>query len=136
MNLLIALFLIVFEAIKEGFKSHKWHIASEMVELVYLTVIALVFFGWVNGALPHRMYEPDLWYILIGYTFLRYAIFDAIFNISAGLSLFYIGKTKLYDKILGKVSDKTGGTIVFFTKGIALFWGLCWLLGWRWGIGQ
>ena len=129
MNLLIALFLIVFEALYEGFKLRKWHIISEIIEFIYLACITFVIFGWYNGYFAATATNPDFWFVLFGYVLLRFAIFDLIFNLSAGLSVFYIGKTKLFDKLLSKL-----GAWVFVPKLIAFGIGLSWVCGWRYGI--
>ncbi len=134
MNLLIALLLITFEATSEGFKLRKWHIVSEMIELIYLACITFIIFGWYNGYFAVMVSNPEFWFILFGYILLRYAIFDFVFNLASGQSLFYIGNTKLFDKILGKLSEKTAGWFPYVTKSIAFGIGLSWICGWRFGI--
>lgn len=134
MNLLIALFLIVFEASYEGFKLRKWHITSEIIEFIYLIFITFVIFGWYNGYFVEMPTNPDFWFVLVGYILFRYAIFDFIFNLASGNSLFYIGNTKLFDKLLGKLSEKTAGWFVVISKLIAFGIGLSWICGWRYGI--
>lgn len=129
MNLLIALFLIVFEATFEGFKLRKWHIASEMVEFIYLACITFIIFGWYNGYFAPTATNPEFWFILFGYVLFRFAIFDIVFNLAANQSIFYIGKTKLFDKLLVKL-----GAFVFIVKLLAFAIGLSWLCGWRYGI--
>ena len=127
-NLLIALFLILFEACYEGFGLRKWNTISEIMEDIYILVIAYVLF---SGGIPQT---GSFIHVFIGYIMFRYAIFDAVFNLAAGQSLFYIGKKKFYDRALKVISDKWQGHMVFISKGIAFFWGLIWLLGGQYGI--
>ena len=129
MNLLIALFLIMFEACYEGFKLRKWHIVSEIIEFIYLACITFVIFGWYNGYFATTPTNPDFWFVLFGYVLLRYAIFDLIHNMAAGLPLFYIGNTKLFDKIQAKL-----GAFILVPKILSLLIGITWLCDIRFGI--
>ena len=65
MNLLIALFLIMFEALYEGFKLRKLHIVSEFIEMFFLGVIAFIVLAYSNGYLPQRPYNPDFWFVFL-----------------------------------------------------------------------
>jgi len=127
MNLLLALFLIVFEAVFEGLKTAGHHVASEIVEAVYLSVITFGLFAWINSVTAFD-YKPIV-RLLIGYILLRFALFDIIWNISAGVEWYYYGVTKLYDKIMSAL-----GSWGWMVKGIAGVWGISWLLGWENGI--
>lgn len=81
---LIALFLITFEALQEGFKIRGRHTLSASIEFIYLAGMAvLIFMAW----------KP-----ILGLIFLRFAIFDGILNTVAGQPFFYIGTTKYYDR--------------------------------------
>jgi hypothetical protein len=127
MNLLLALFLIIFEAVYEGIKTAGYHVASEIVEFVYLAGITFGLFAWINSVKAFD-YKP-LVKILIGYVLLRFAIFDIIWNISAGREWYYYGVTKFYDKIMMAL-----GSWGWMVKAIAGVWGISWLLGWQDGI--
>ena len=133
MNIIIALLLITLEGTYEGFKLRGWHKVSELIELIYLAGVTFVVFAFFNGYLtfPAKDY---FYYTLIGYILFRYALFDAIRNISAYRPLTYIGNTKVYDILLNKLSDKWNGHLVAITKLIALLWGFAWLMGWQFGI--
>ena len=130
MIILVAIFLILFEACFEGLKLAGFHIASELVEMVYLSGITLGLFAYFSGqkSWPYKSYFIK---ILIGYVLLRFAIFDVIFNLSAGLSLNYIGDTKLFDKGLNWLREMWGMSPVWFLRGIAGFWGITWLTGYK-----
>jgi hypothetical protein len=126
MNLLLALFLIVFEAVFEGLKTQGFHVASELVEAVYLSGVTLIVFAWINRTpwftiIPMQSFLK----VLIGYLMLRFAIFDTIWNIAAGQDLLYYGTTKLYDRILSAL-----GAFTFILKFTALIWGIAWLTKW------
>ena len=48
MNLLLAIFLIVFEAVSEGLQTGGHLLAAELVEFVYLAGITLGLLMWLN----------------------------------------------------------------------------------------
>jgi len=127
MNLILALFLIIFEAIFEGLKTGGHHIASEMVEAVYLACVTFGLFAWINSVKSFE-YKPIL-RILIGYVLLRFALFDLVWNIAAGQDWFYYGITKAYDIFMAKL-----GGWGWFLKVVAGIWGVAWLMGWQDGI--
>lgn len=135
MNLLLAFLLIVLEATFEGLKIAGHHVASEFVELVYLTGVTLTAFAWLNKIdrkFIFRQVAVDRFIIiLIGYFLLRFSIFDSVWNLAAGQSFFFYGSTKLYDITMTKL-----GTFGWMLKGIAGFWGIAWLMGWRNGIAR
>lgn len=124
MNLLLALFLIIFEAVFEGLKIAGYHVASEIVEAVYLSGITLGLFAWINGQKKFD-YKPVI-KILIGYVLLRFCLFDLICNISAGQDWNYYGFTKLYDRVMLEL-----GGFGWMIKAIAGFWGIAWLIGYK-----
>ena len=125
MNLLLALFLLL-EAVFEGLRTGGHYLASELVEVVYLVGITPMVFAWFNKV--HIAYETKLVSfikVLIGYLLLRFALFDIIWNISAGQDLFYYGTTKLYDRIMTYL-----GSWGLMWKCISLVWGIAWLTKW------
>jgi hypothetical protein len=112
--LAIILFLTVLEAMHEGLKLRTDHVgynfpswlpgAIEMVKLTGMVVIILFLIKtdhWSDYTGIRDSWK--FWGYLVpqftlGWIFIRYAIFDYIYNLCAGLSLDYIGKTKLYDQ--------------------------------------
>jgi hypothetical protein len=124
MIFLLAIFLILFEAIYEGLKTRGFHIASASVEFVYRAVITIGLILWVSDV---TLFHSDhlLWKSIGGYILLRFAIFDLIWNISAGQNIFYLGRTKLYDKYLSKVPV---GFVWFIKIIVVLPVGLTWLI--------
>jgi hypothetical protein len=133
MNLILALFLIVGEATFEGLKIRGRHILSASFEFLYLSVITFICFAWVAD-LPNiwdAIYIP-MWKILLGYVFVRFALFDLVYNFVAKQKLNFIGSTKLFDKLLSKIRDMWGMSTIWFVRGILGVIGLVWLLN----IGQ
>lgn len=133
MNLLLAFLLIVLEGVFEGLKIAGFHVASEFVELVYRAGVVLMGYAWL-----HKLYifKKDIRtdrfiIIIIGYFLFRFAIFDSIWNLAAGQNFFFYGSTKLYDITMTKL-----GTFGWTLKGIAGFWGIAWMAGWRNGIAR
>jgi hypothetical protein len=133
MNLLLVIFLILFEATYEALKVRGKHIASELIEFLYLSGITLICFAWVNGVLfPFEINSASYWKIIAGFVLLRFAIFDLLFNIICGVNIFYIGKTKLYDNILHWIIEKgVQPNLIWFARFICLCISLAWLLNYK-----
>lgn len=144
MNLLIALFLILFEASAEGLSLAGHKGLAGVIEFIFLAVVTFVMFSYTTGA--YRIFtrrntvlslQPPIVRIIGGYVLLRFAIFDAIHNVCAGLPMFYIGKTKWSDQIwqwFFSVSGIATDHFLFMFKLIALLIGVSWLMGWQNGI--
>jgi uncharacterized membrane protein len=123
--LLLALFLIVFEAVYEGLKSRGKHIFSEMIEFVYRGVIVIGLFAFALGyQFPFYVVPVSLIKMVAAYILMRFGIFDVIWNISAGKEWNYIGLTKLYDRTLQKIP----GSVLYPVKFICLVVGIVWFL--------
>lgn len=131
-NLLVALFLILFEAIPEGFADRGWKTLGGVLEFIKIAVITVFIFGTINGYFIY--YVPNvntMFYLIGGYLLLRFAIFDFAYNISRGVELFYIGTTKLFDKFWQWFFNLTKfppAHFFFMTKLIAAAIGITWLL--------
>jgi hypothetical protein len=126
MILLLAIFLIVFKAVYDGLKTRGLHIPSAMVMWVFLAVNTLGLFAWATGNpfLWDVQFIP-YWKVIIGFVLVRFALFDVIWNISAGMKLNYLGRTKFYDEFLGLVPR---GFVWFVKIVIALPVGLTFLI--------
>lgn len=130
MNLLLAIFLIITEAVFEGLKIAGYYVPSELIEFVYLTGITLTAFAWLNKKYIFKEIRADRFIIILtGYFLLRFSLFDSIWNIAAGQDWDYYGGTKLYDRLMIQL-----GGWGWMLKGIAGIWGIAWLMGWRNGI--
>ena len=126
MNLLLAIFLIVFEAVSEGLQTGGHLLAAELVEFVYLAGITLGLLMWLNWRQVNSFYDRSkLIKVIIGYILLRFALFDLVWNISAGQDLFFYGTTKVYDRFMSSL-----GSWGWMWKGISLIWGIAWLTEW------
>jgi hypothetical protein len=127
MNILLALFLIIFEAVFEGLKIQGFYLASEIVELIYRVGVSLMAFAWLERNTIRYNYNilPSFLKLVVGYFLLRFALFDLIWNLSAGQHWDYYGTTKIYDKIMA-----TLGGWGWFMKGCAGVWGLAWVTKW------
>jgi hypothetical protein len=121
MLFIAALILIVVKAVYDGLKTRGLHIVSEIIEFFYLAFVTIVFFAFLL-AYHNPVNVPDvlLWKALIGFILLRFAIFDIIWNLSAGKSIFYIGTTKCYDKTLQWLVDRIGIGSLFFIRFVCL----------------
>jgi hypothetical protein len=132
MNLLVALFLILFEAIPEGFADRGWKTLGGILEFIKLAVITIFIFGTLNGYFMYRIDNTNtLFYLLGGYLLLRFAIFDFAYNISRGINLFYIGSTKIFDKFwrwFFNITKLPEPHFFLVIKLIALVFGIIWLL--------
>ena len=135
MNLLIALFLIIFEAVPEGLADRGKKALAGILEFIYLIAITFATFAIFNGII---LYSPDtcLWRVLVGYALLRFAIFDFVYNLTRGNSLLFIGSSKLFDKAQNRLILRfsISLTLIVFVRFIAFLWGFAWLMGWENGI--
>jgi len=122
MSLYFAFLLTIPEALYEGLRA-KHPMLSFGIEFLFRFGIAVVIFAIAGGFYING--EQDyFFYHLFGYVLLRFAIFDFVYNLSADLPFFYVGTTKVYDKVLAKVPMH----LIVFVKAIALFMGIVWLL--------
>lgn len=123
MNIAIALFLIIFEAVPEALASRDKKTIAGVIELVYRAVVALVFFAVACGFHYNGEMDNFLYYVG-GYVLLRFALFDYLYNVVANQPMFASGTTKLYDKLFGRLPWHLLG----FMRAIALWIGIVWLL--------
>ena len=129
MILLTAIFLIVFESVPDALALKNKTIAG-LVLFVYRAVVTLIIFAWMTG-IVYGLNLHSYVYIIAGYVLMRFAIFDFIYNLTAGLKLTYIGKTKLSDKFwqwFFKVTRFPVGLFFGMLKFICFLIGLTWLI--------
>jgi hypothetical protein len=135
MLLLAALFLIIFKAVTDGFEIRGFKSLAGVIEFIYLAVITIAFFAWtLNIVFPFvNVPEVPLWKTILGFIFLRFAIFDLFWNISAGTKLFYIGKRKYFDQfwlwLISKGRVAIG--LIWFLRFILFCISLAWLLNYK-----
>jgi glucan phosphoethanolaminetransferase (alkaline phosphatase superfamily) len=128
--LLLALFLIIFEAIPESLYDNRKKSFSGVIEFIYRAGVAIGLFMWVVGI----SFQPrglNIYVILAGYLLLRFSIFDYIYNIIRGLSPFYLGDTKYYDKFwtwFFRITKFPKEHFFAFVKFILMIIGVVWLI--------
>jgi hypothetical protein len=133
MNLVLVIFLILFEATYEALKTKGKDIASEFVEFIYLAVTITICFAWINEIpFPFSITSAAFWKVIGGFVLLRFGIFDLIFNIVCGVNIFYIGKRKFYDKVLQWLINKgVQPNLIWFARFICVCISLAWLLNYK-----
>lgn len=105
---------IRFNTSKNSILNKKSHIVQAFQILIWLIIVGLVFTGYILAYnINASSYPLDklIWFLklLLGYSVLRFAIFDYLFNAFAGNTRSYYGKSSYYDIIINS-------TIVFFNK--------------------
>jgi hypothetical protein len=125
MILIYAILIISFEAITEGLLKRfgkldfifKWWLQW----IIAIGLFAIWFFAL---ALPFDKYYVPVWKLIAGFVFVRFLLFDFIYNITSGLPLMFYGTTKLYDRLMKQL-----GSYGLMLKVIAGIMGICFLLG-------
>lgn len=107
MILIYAIAIILIEAIGEGLlKRFDTGINEVIFDNFNQWIIALMFFGiFLLIAFNFTGYFVPAWKIITGFVFVRFAIFDVIWNISRGVKWNYYGTTKLYDRIMFELAE-------------------------------
>ena len=107
MILIYAIAIILIEAVTEGLLKRLNSPINEIIFDAWIQwVIALMFFGsWFIWAIHFDEYYVPTWKIITGFVFVRFALFDVIWNISRGVKWNYYGTTKLYDRIMFELAE-------------------------------
>ena len=137
MILLLFLVLILleasYEALQRSWKDMLKTLAG-VLEFVYRAIIMLGLFAWIADIRPHELINlKDYSYLeLLGsFVLLRFALFDACYNIITRQPVFYVGDTKIYDKMFRWFFTSTHipkEHFLFMFKLIALCIGLSWAI--------
>jgi hypothetical protein len=115
--IIIIVFLTVMEAIHEGLAlrgknegSSRLGTIAGIVEMIKLAgmVVIVMFLLYTKR---YDSYYDQMWKfwayflpsLLVGWGGIRYALFDFFHNWFAHLDIWYIGKMKLFDKMMGKL---------------------------------
>jgi|WetSurSiteA1Bulk_404760.scaffolds.fasta_scaffold12661_2 hypothetical protein len=127
MILLYAILIILLEAIAEGLLK-KHHLAEFIFKWWMQDIIAIGLFciWFFTIALPFNGYYVPILKLVIGFVFVRFMIFDLVYNLSAGNKWNYYGKRKWYDRQMNKL-----GSWGWFMKGVLGIVGVCFLMGWE-----
>ena len=125
MLLFTAILFIAFEAIAEGL-AKRFNFADDFLFDAWVQwVIALLLFGvWFIVSIHFDGYFVPVWKIVTGFVFIRFAIFDVLWNLSRGVEWNYYGTTKLYDRVMYEL-----GEWGWMAKGICGLVGVVFLLG-------
>lgn len=126
MLLYTAVILILTEAVGEGLLKRSGSGINDIIFDGWVQwVIALMMFGiWFVWALHFDGYFVPVWKMITGFVFVRFAIFDVVWNISRGMKWNFYGTTKLYDRILYEL-----GSFGWMLKVICGIIGIVFLLG-------
>lgn len=126
MLLFTAILFISFEAIAEGL-AKRFNFADEIFDAWVQWVIALLLFGvWFIVSIHFDGYFVPVWKIVTGFVFVRFAIFDVLWNLSRGVEWNYYGTSKWYDRVMYQL-----GEWGWFLKAIAGAVGIVFLMGWE-----
>lgn len=124
MILLYAILFILFEAITEGLLK-RYNKLDFIFKWWLQWIIAFVLFAiWFILMLKLNFYYVPIWKLICGFVFVRFMIFDVIYNLSNGQKWNYYGN-KLYDKIMSEL-----GNVGWFFKFVAGVMGIVFLMGW------
>lgn len=133
MLLFFAIIIICFEAVTEGLiKRHSPAVSAIIFKWWLQWLIAgILFVLWLLYALQFDGYYVPVWKMITGFVFVRFLVFDNVFNFSAKLPFDYIGTMKGYDQALGWIRDMWGFGTILFMKFVFGGWGMFWLLGYK-----
>ena len=129
MILAAAIFLILTEAITEALIKKRYpdsFIFKGWVQW-FIAIVLFAFWLWI----AYTFSSVPLWKLITGFVFVRFAIFDIAYNLTAGEEMYYIGMTKRYDKFWMWFFKVTGFPVNLFfgmLKFILLCIGITWLL--------
>jgi hypothetical protein len=127
-NLYLALFLIFFEVFPEALADSGRKTFAGVLEFIYRACVAVALFGIVAGFQWNLGTMDYFWYHIGGYVLLRYCLLDIIYNLINELPIGYIGKTKFWDKVYGRVMAKVPVGFILFSKAIFAFMAIVFLI--------
>ena len=124
MLILFTILFNVLNALADALYDEGRKTLSGVVRFIYLGGAVLLSLVCLLGLQWFDAPAKDIISTVVSFVFVRYFLFDAVYNLTRGLHVFYIGNTKLYDKILRKIPFM----LVVITKFIAGFLGIIYLL--------
>lgn len=127
MDLLIAVLVIVFEAVGEAVTKKYLPKVSDVVFKWWLQwiIAAVLFLIWFFIVLNIDESYIPAWKLICGFVFVRFMIFDIIYNLTFGLRWNYYGTTKMYDLVMSTLVS--WGWFLKLVLGIV---GIVFLMGW------
>jgi hypothetical protein len=124
--LITALVFILTEAILEALLKKRYPNSFIFKWWVQWIIAIGLFLIWLFLiALPFDKYFVETWKLIAGFVFVRYLVFDVVWNLVYGVKWDYYGTTKLYDRVMTKL-----GSWGWMMKAICGIIGICFLLGW------
>jgi hypothetical protein len=130
---MVVLFSVIWNilhAMSDGLYDNGKKTLSKVLRFVLLASVIIPALAELTGHNYFKLIDKDFISIVISFGLVRYFLFDAVYNLTRGLNIFYIGNTGLLDKILQKFMRLTGGVgfvIIIATKMIAGFIGIIYL---------
>jgi len=132
LTLTLFLGIIFLEAFYETQYDSGHKTLSGLVEFVLRAIMFLALAAWMAGIEFSKLWVVDihLGRLVLGYAFVRWALFSMIYNLFRSdikLDIFYVGNTKLFDKVLKTLLEKSRFPIPPFlgiTKLISLIVGI------------
>ena len=129
--LALTLFLILFKAIPDGLYDRGLKATAGLLQSISWAIIITSLFCWVTATpIINWHYSPHVIKSLVGFIFVRFAIFDIVYNIARGNSIFYIGRTKWFDKMITWIMTRFKVQIILYmwVKFILFVMGIAFLL--------
>ena len=123
MILLFTILFNVLEAVYEGLYDRGIKLWSGIVEFIQKGIVVFICINWFAGIHPIVHFAP-VWKGVVGFVFVRFLIFDVVYNLVRGLRWNYIGNTKIYDKVMAKL-----GGFGWFVRIICGIVGIIFLIG-------
>lgn len=106
---IVSLILICLKATTDGLVLSGNKDIASIVEIVYMSITILCTLAFITKQnISIIRYNPRFIQIVIGFILLRFALFDIVHNLWAGLDVFYIGNTKVYDILLRRFFEWSG----------------------------
>jgi len=122
MILLYAILFICFEAIGEALIKRR-HPESFIFNSALQWIISIsLFVIWF--LIAYNFDYVETWKLITGFVFVRFLVFDVVWNLVRGVAWNYYGTTKWYDRILVKL-----GSWGWFMKAICGIVGIVFLMG-------
>jgi hypothetical protein len=122
--------MIVGEAAYEGLADREYRGIAGLIEFVHRAIETLLILAYIGGIYFFSIETKPFLEVVVGFLFVRYALFDVVYNLTVGKEIFYIGFTKWYDKAWRWFFGWSHFPEHFLaiTKFILLCWGIAWLI--------
>lgn len=99
---MILLFTILFNslnALSDGLYDEGRKALSGVLKFLYIAPIIIICLLTLNGNNWITDTSKDFISVAISFLLVRYFLYDPVYNLTRGLNIFYIGNTKIYDKV-------------------------------------